>query len=84
MKEYKLIVRQDNKKETLKSYADSVEEAIDNMILIDSVSHLYLIEEVESKEQWEFNEELNGLRELRKLIPSDVRLAFEVRSSEWH
>jgi hypothetical protein len=82
--EYEVLVLKDNKKEVLKTYADCVEEAIDNLVLIEGISRLYMIKDVNLQEIWDFDEDISGLRELRNLLPPDIRISFGVKNDTIH
>ena len=84
MNEYKVLVLHEGQKETLKTYGNSIEEAIDNMVMMEGVSFLYMIQDTKLQEQWDFDEDLRPLRELRKKIPPHVDLTFEPRHDTIH
>lgn len=84
MNEYKALVLHEGQKEMLKTYGDSIEEAIDNMVMMEGVSFLYMIQDLKLQEQWDFDEDLRPLRELRKKIPLNVDISFEPRHDTTH
>ena len=84
MNEYTALVLHEGQKETLKTYGNSIEEAIDNMVMMEGVSFLYMIQDTKLQEQWDFDEDLRPLRELRKKIPPHVDLTFEPRHDTTH
>ena len=84
MDEYTINVVYENTKEELKTFAHTVEGAIDNMVLLDGVSYLYSIKNVKTGESWEFNEDLVPLRELRNKIPTNVDMFFAVKHDKTH
>ena len=47
---------------------NSPEEIIDNLIQIEGIKYLYHIKRVNDGEMWDFNEELEPLRKIRKII----------------
>ena len=52
----------------LKSFGITPEEVVDNMVLLPNVEYLYHITILRDEEIWDFDTELEPLRELRKLI----------------
>jgi len=52
----------------LKSFGITPEEVVDNMVLLPNVEYLYHITRLKDEEVWDFDTELEPLRELRKLI----------------
>ena len=52
----------------LKSFGITPEEVVDNMVLLPNVKYLYHITRLRDEEIWDFDTELEPLRELRKLI----------------
>ena len=52
----------------LKSFGITPEEVVDNMVLLPNVEYLYHITRLRDEEIWDFDTELEPLRELRKLI----------------
>ena len=52
----------------LKSFGITPEEVVDNMVLLPNVEYLYHITRLRDEEIWDFDTELEPLREIRKLI----------------
>jgi len=52
----------------LKSFGLTPEEIVDNMVLLPSVEYLYHITRLRDEEMWDFDTELEPLREIRQLI----------------
>ena len=79
LNEYTMEVTQDGKRELLKTFSNTVEGAIDNMVKIDNVNYLHNISETNTGDTWELEEDLTDLRNLRKRLPSNIEMLFEVR-----
>ena len=79
MDEYNLEVIIDGHKETIKTYANSIEHAIDAMVVLDNVESIYIAIRTKDNKTWYFdNKQLNYLRELRGKIEneSDIQSCF--------
>ena len=50
----------------LKTFANSVAFAIDNMVLLETVEDIFSIEDVETKRVWDFNGDFKQLKDMRK------------------
>ena len=66
----------------LLTFADSPEEVIDNMVLLEAVRVLYQIKRIKDSKIWDFDEELQPLREIRRLVRESagevsMRLSFK-------
>tara|TARA_Y100000004_G_scaffold136243_1_gene154288 strand:+ start:781 stop:1059 length:279 start_codon:yes stop_codon:yes gene_type:complete len=70
--EYILNVLIDSKKTSIKTYASSPEEAIDNAILMETVEDLYSVEDIKENKKLDFLSDFTEMRELRKAVPSDL------------
>ena len=70
MHDFMATVLLNNETETreLLTFADSPEEVIDNMVLLEAVRVLYQIKRIKDSKVWDFDEELQLLREIRKLV----------------
>jgi len=79
MEEYLLEVEIDGSKDTIKTFARSVEYAVDNIVKLDSVDRLFNIINLDTQESWEFNEDIKVLRDLRNKMPSNVEMFFGVQ-----
>ena len=84
MNEYKALVIQEGQTETLKTFGNSVEEAIDNLVMMEGVNFLHWIQDLKLQEQWDFDEDLIPLRALRKKIPDYVDISFGVKHDTVH
>jgi len=84
MNEYKALVIQEGQTETLKTFGNSIEEAIDNLVMMEGVNFLHWIQDLKLQEQWDFDEDLIPLRALRKKIPDHVNISFGVKHDTVH
>ena len=84
MNEYNALVIQEGQTETLKTFGNSVEEAVDNLVMIEGITFLHWIQDVKLQEQWDFDEDLVPLRALRKRIPDYVDMSFGVKHVTTH
>ena len=84
MNEYNALVLYQGQKETLKTFGSSIEEAIDNMVMMEGVNFLYMIQDLKSQEEWTFDEDLRPLRYLRQKIPSNMSISFEPKQDTIH
>ena len=71
----------ETEKRELLTFADSPEEAIDNMVLLEAVRVLFQIKRIKDAKVWDFDEELQPLREIRRLVRESagevsMRLSF--------
>ena len=81
MKEFLMSVEYSNKKTELKTYANTVESAVDNMVQLDHVDKLYAILDTESLESWDFDQDLAYLRDLRNQMPDNMAMLFTVEKN---
>ena len=84
MNEYNALVIQEGQTETLKTFGNSVEEAVDNLVMMEGITFLHWIQDVKLQEQWDFDEDLVPLRALRKRIPDYVDMSFGVKHVTTH
>jgi|TARA_R110000803_G_scaffold209321_1_gene278797 hypothetical protein len=84
MNEYNALVIQEGQTETLKTFGNSVEEAVDNLVMMEGITFLHWIKDVKLQEQWDFDEDLVPLRALRKRIPDYVDMSFGVKHVTTH
>ena len=70
MHDFMATVLLNNETETREflTFADSPEEVIDNMVLLEAVRVLYQIKRIKDSKVWDFDEELQPLREIRRLV----------------
>ena len=62
MDEYIVDVEMDNERTTIKTFARTVENAIDNIVQLPSVQKLFNIGNTNTKEIWEFEEDIEELK----------------------
>ena len=77
MKTYLMEVSNAGERTVLKTFANSVSFAIDNMVLLETVEDLFSIEDFETKEVWDFTGNFNQLKDMRKGLPFDVEKMVE-------
>jgi|TARA_R110001583_G_scaffold188541_1_gene350696 hypothetical protein len=82
MDEYLVKVEINNNIETLKTFSNSVEGAVDNMVKLKSVDKLFTILNTDTLETWEFEEDIKKLRELRKKIPNNIEMLFSFQKTK--
>ena len=58
----------ETEKRELLTFADSPEEAIDNMVLLEAVRFLCQVKRIKDSKVWDFDEELQPLREIRRMV----------------
>ena len=63
-----VLLNSENKPTELLTFANSIEEAIDNMVLLEAVRVLYQIKRIKDSKVWDFDEELQPLRDIRRLV----------------
>ena len=63
-----VLLNSENKPTELLTFANSIEEAIDNMVLLEAVRVLYQIKRIKGSKVWDFDEELQPLREIRRMV----------------
>jgi len=69
----------------LKSFGITPEEVVDNMVLLPNVEYLYHITRLRDEEIWDFDTELEPLRELRKMITEnggDIGLKISIATDD--
>tara|TARA_R110002012_G_scaffold144958_1_gene303225 strand:- start:8202 stop:8480 length:279 start_codon:yes stop_codon:yes gene_type:complete len=83
--EYILNVLINKQKTSIKTYASSPEEAIDNAILMETVEDLYSVEDIKNKKQLNFLSDFKEMRNLREQVPSELEpLLHEILSNMKH
>tara|TARA_Y100000022_G_C12981347_1_gene253719 strand:- start:305 stop:532 length:228 start_codon:yes stop_codon:yes gene_type:complete len=65
MKEYLFEVILEGDQDTLKTWADCVPSAIDNIVSMDAVSKIISIHELETSKSWSFKGNLDNLKKMR-------------------
>jgi len=78
MDEYIIDVLNDGEKQQLKTYANTVYQALDSMLSFQGISKIYTIVRSKDKESWNVtNSNLKYLREMREII-NDEKLIQDV------
>jgi hypothetical protein len=78
MDEYIIDVLNDGEKQQLKTYANTVYQALDSMLSFQGISKIYKIVRSKDKESWNVtNSNLKYLREMREII-NDEKLIQDV------
>ena len=72
IKRYLIEVSSEGKKITLDTWANGINFAIDNMVLLETVDDIFVIKEIDSGKIWNFNGNFAELRSLRKKISFDI------------
>jgi len=70
MKEYLFNVIVEGEEDILKTWAESIHYAIDNIICMSIVDNIIYIEEVETNKSWDFDGDFNQLRAMRNNLDS--------------
>ena len=70
-----VLMNNETEKRELLTFADSPEEVIDNMVLLEAVRVLYQIKRIKDSKVWDFDEELQPLREIRRLVHETAGVA---------
>lgn len=78
MNKYIVNVLTEDRKDDIITYADSVEGVVENIINMSSIDKLFTITDSVSKEQWDFDEDIKYIRNLKNLIDDNIKLMFEV------
>ena len=78
MNKYIVNVLTEDEKDDIITYADSVEGVVENIINMSSIDKLFTITDSASKEQWDFDEDIKYIRNLKDLIDDNIKLMFEV------
>ncbi len=63
-----VLLNSENKPTELLTFANSIEEAIDNMVLLEAVRFLCQVKRTKDSKVWDFDEELQPLREIRRMV----------------
>ena len=84
MHDFMATVLLNNETETteLLTFADSPEEVIDNMVLLEAVRVLCQIKRTKDSKVWDFDEELQPLREIRRMVSEsagEVRMRLSLK-----
>ena len=76
MNEFICKVVLDNQISEIKTYANSILEAFDNLVCMDGIKDIVSVENKETLEVFHFDGELHSLKKMRDLI-DDENLIFE-------
>lgn len=68
-----------NTNTVIKTFANTVENAVDNIVKMASVDKLFNITNEQTKQEWEFNEDIKLLRELRLKLPENLDMTFGIK-----
>tara|TARA_B100001939_G_scaffold302662_1_gene279907 strand:+ start:3669 stop:3923 length:255 start_codon:yes stop_codon:yes gene_type:complete len=80
-KKYILYVQIDGEEHTLLTYAMTPEGAIDNAVMLDGVEELYKIVEEATQEEYAFDINIQEIRKIRKLLPSNFSMDFKLNEN---
>ena len=78
MDSYIMDVEIDNERTTLKTFSNTVEGAVDNVVMMEGVQKLFNIDNIDTQEPWEFEEDIKELRELRNKLPKNIKMFFSI------
>jgi hypothetical protein len=78
MNKYIVNVLTEDGKDDIITYANSIEGVVENIINMSSIDKLFTITDSASKEQWDFDEDIKYIRNLKDLIDDNIKLMFEV------
>lgn len=84
-KEYKAqVIDEDGEEFNIKTFAITMQEALDNIVLMPSITHVMQLNCAETDEEWvkHGNLDLNDLREVRNLITNENELAKVLSNNE--
>ena len=85
MDEYILtVVADDNETSNIKSFAETIEELVDNIVCLEYVKTIISVKRIRDNKTWNTidSESLNMLREYRSIIKNEVGLKNHLRSIE--
>ena len=84
-KEYKAqVIDEDGEEFKMKTFAITMQEALDNIVLMPSITHVVQLNCAETDEKWtrKGNLNLNDLREVRNLITDEKELTKVLNNNE--
>lgn len=84
-KEYKAqVIDEDGEEFKMKTFAITMQEALDNIVLMPSITHVIQLNCEETDEEWvrHGNLNLNDLREVRSLITNEKELIEVLTNNE--
>ena len=78
------IIDEDGEEFNIKTFAVTMQEALDNIVLMPSITHVVQLNCAETNEEWtrHGNLDLNDLREVRNLITNEKELAEVLTNNE--
>ena len=74
-----VLMEGNNKPTELKNFGVTPEEVIDNIVQLPNVAYLYHIKRLKDDAVWDFDAELEPLREIRKMISRISKLIKEIK-----
>jgi len=78
-----VLMEGSSKPTELKNFGDSPEQVIDNIVQLEGVTYLFHIERIKDGEVWDFDAELEPLREIREMVmKTDSGIGLELRLKE--
>ena len=85
MEEYVItIIDSDNETSNIKSFAETIEELVDNIVCMEYVKSIVSVKRVKDNQTWKTidSESIDILREYRSVIKDEVGLRNHLRSRE--
>lgn len=82
MDQFIMKVEIDGEETTIQTFAYNVESAIDNIVCMDSVDKLFKVIHTKTKDEWDFDEDITKLRELRSKLPDNLGMFFGIGSKD--
>lgn len=82
MDQFIMKVEIDGEKTNIQTFAYNVEGAIDNIVCMASVDKLFQVTETKTNEQWDFDEDITKLRELRSKLPDNLGMFFGIGNKD--
>ncbi len=78
------VIDEDNEEFIIKTFAITMQEALDNIVLMPSITHVVQLNCDETDEEWvrHGNLDLNDLREVRDLITDEKELLEVLTNNE--
>jgi hypothetical protein len=78
------VIDEDGEEFNMKTFAITMQEALDNIVLMPSITHVVQLNCAETDEEWtrQGNLNLNDLREVRNLITDEKELVEVLTNNE--
>lgn len=78
----KVFMDNETKPREILTFANTPEEAIDNVVQIEAAQFLCHVTRLKDGEIWDFNQELEPLRKIRKMVfqTNDVEMEFHIQN----